>query len=256
MHPILFEIFGFKLPAYGVLLVATFLASTYFMNREAARMGLDPRKTWDAAITGLLFGLLGSKLLLILIDLPYYWSNPRELLGTIRSAGVIYGGILGGAIGVIWYIRRHKLPPWATFDVMVPFLALGMGLGRVSCIMAGCCYGVPHEGFLALHFPDHPMCEAPAAVGLFPVQLLDLVNGVLLCLLLVALLRRRKFDGQTTLAFFFIYGWIRGIIEFWRGDTVRGLWFGGHASTSQVIAAAAIVISAVWYWKRRKEAKK
>ncbi len=256
MHPILFEVFGFKLPAYGALLVLTFLVCTYFMKREAGRMKLDPQKTWDAAIAGLLFGLVGSKLLLILIDLPYYWSNPAELLGTIRSAGVIYGGVLGGAAGVIWYIRRHKLPLWTTLDVMAPFLALGMGLGRVSCIAAGCCYGVPHEGFLALTFPDHPMCEAPAGVGLFPVQIVDLINGVLLCLLLVALLRRQKFPGQTTLAFFFIYGWTRGIIEFWRGDKVRGLWFGGHVSTSQVIAAAAIVVSAIWYLKRRKDAQK
>ena len=252
MHPILIEIGTVKIPSYGAILVLAFLTASFFLRREATRQGLDGQKTTDMALVGLLFGLLGSKLLLILVDLPEYVSNPQLLLGTIRSAGVIYGGQLGGALGVWWYIRRHNLPLWKSFDVMTPFLALGIGLGRLSCLMAGCCFGRPYSGPFALHFPEHPYCDAPAQMGLFPTQILALLNGIALCLLLVTLLRRRSFDGQVTFAFVFLYGLTRTLIEFLRGDEVRGLWLGNTLSTSQVIALFAMGVSATFYILKRK----
>ncbi len=253
MYPILFHIGKFPIPSYGLILVIAFLLSVYLLRREAARMGLDERKTADTAIIGLLFGLVGAKLLLILVDLPDYLSNPREIFETIRSAGVIYGGLIGGSAGMAWYLRKHKLPLWSSLDVMAPFAALGMGLGRLSCLAAGCCWGKPYDGPLALHFPDHPYCHAPAEVGLFPVQLVGLLNGVLLFGLLLFLLRRRTFHGQVISAFIFLYALTRGLIELARGDDIRGLWFNNTSSTSQIIALFALVFAVWLYWKRRKE---
>ena len=253
MHPILFKIGSFAIPAYGVLLVATFAISTWALRREAVRMDMDGDKLVDTAVMGLLFGLIGAKALLILVDLPHYWANPKDLVNTIRSAGVIYGGLAGGALGILWYIRRKKMPVWSTLDVLAPFAALGVGLGRASCLMAGCCYGIPYDGPLALHFPDHPNCDAPAGIGLFPVQPLSLINGVVLCLVLIYLLRRRSFEGQIILTWLFLYSLTRGLLEFLRGDTVRGLWFGGTLSTSQIIAVVGIILASVLYLKRRRE---
>ncbi len=252
MHPILFEIGGFKLPAYGALLVVAFLVSLFLLKREAVRASLDPQRVADAAIIGLLAGLVGAKITLILIDLPEYLADPKQLLSTIRSAGVIYGGQIAGAAGVIWHIRRHNMPFWKTLDLMVPFLALGIGLGRVSCLMAGCCYGSPYEGPLALHFPDHPYCEAPAGVGLFPIQIVSMINGVALFFLLLFFLRRRRFDGQIVALFTILYGVARGLIEIYRGDAIRGLWLGGSVSTSQIIAIIAVVFGAWLYYAKRK----
>lgn len=312
MHPVLFTIGNFELPAYGLILVVAFLLSTKLLRREATRMDLDGEKIADAAIVALLVGLVGAKVLLVLVDSslrsgsyglmaalgPVFWglailgvgalvynakkgvsSNGMKMLpwillalagvkmvlvlrdpqlrsfavNTLRSAGVIYGGVIGGALGIWWYLRKHGLPLLSTLDVMVPFAALGMGLGRLSCLMAGCCYGMPYEGLFALHFPDHPQCDAPANIGLFPVQIVGLLNGLLLFGLLLFLLRRRKFPGQVFLAFVFLYGLTRGLIEFLRGDAVRGLWFDGLMSTSQIIALSAVVLAAVFYWKLPKE---
>jgi len=252
MHPILFDIGGLKLPAYGAILVVAFLISLFLLKREARRLGLDPNRIADAAIVGLLAGLIGAKLTLILIDLPEYLQDPSRLLDTLRSAGVIYGGQIAGALGVIWYIRRHKLSFWKTIDLMTPFLALGIGLGRISCLMAGCCYGIPYEGLFALHFPDHPMCEAPPGIGLFPVQLLSFLNGLALFGVLLYLLRRKSFEGQITAWFVMLYGLTRGLLEFVRGDDIRGIWLGGAVSTSQLIAAAALVFGIWLYFRQRR----
>jgi len=313
MHPVLLEIGNFELPAYGLILVCAFLLASRLLRRETMRMNLDGEKVADAAIVALLSGLVGAKLLLIIVDESLrqtfmtlsaslgfgFWGplalacfglfhvrkkqitassvksipwilflvagvklylvlqgNPPlrdQVISTLRSAGVIYGGVIGGALGIWWYLRKQGLPLLSTLDIMVPFAALGMGLGRLSCLMAGCCYGFPYEGLFALHFPDHPQCDAPANIGLFPVQIVDLANGLLLFFLLLALLRRRKFNGQVFLAFIFLYGLTRGLIEFLRGDAIRGLWFGGLLSTSQIIALAAMALAAVFYWKMPKE---
>lgn len=253
MHPILFTIFGFDVPSYGVALVGAFIISTLLLRREGARMELDPEKLTDAAVSGLLFGLIGAKALLILVELDRFVANPAELLTTIRSAGVIYGGQLGGAVGVIWYLHRNKMPMLKTLDLMAPHLALGIGLGRIACLLAGCCYGIHYDGALALHFPDHPQCAAPATVGLFPIQVVSLINGIGLFGILMWLLRRRRFDGQILAAFVFLYGLTRAVIEVYRGDGVRGVWFDGLISTSQLIAlggmAAAVVYLARQYMK-------
>ncbi|CAM2008824.1 prolipoprotein diacylglyceryl transferase family protein [Acanthopleuribacter pedis] len=250
MHPILFEIFGFEVPSYGVALVTAFIIATILLRREGARLDLDPEQLTDAAVSGLLFGLIGAKLLLIIVELDDFIQNPAKLLDTIRSAGVIYGGQIGGALGVIWYLNRHKLPIVKTLDVMAPHLALGIGLGRVACLLAGCCYGVHYDGPFALHFPEVAHCPAPAGVGLFPIQIVSLINGVVLYGILIWLLRRRKFDGQIVAAFVFLYGLTRAIIENYRGDGVRGVWFDGMISTSQLIALGGMAAAIGWtLWK-------
>lgn len=255
MHPILFTIFGFDVPAYGVALVGAFIISTYLLRREGVRMDLDPEKLTDAAVSGLLFGLIGAKALLILVELDRFIANPAELLDTIRSAGVIYGGQLGGGIGVVWYLHRNKMPMLKTLDLMAPHLALGIGLGRIACLMAGCCYGVHYDGPFALHFPEHPQCAAPAAVGLFPIQIVSLINGVMLYSVLVWLLRRRRFDGQILAAFVFLYGLTRAVIEVYRGDGVRGVWFDGLISTSQLIALCGMAAAGVYLARQYMKSK-
>ena len=251
MFPVLFSIGGFEIPAYGLILVVSFMVAVFLLKKEAVRNELDPERTADVAIAALLFGLVGAKLLLAIVD-PSALADPIQFL---RSAGVVYGGLIFGSLGVAWYLRKKQLPFWKTLDHLAPFAALAMGLGRLSCLMAGCCYGMPYEGPLALYFPNDPYCDAPAGVGLFPTQLLGLLNGLVLFGVLLFLLRRRRFDGQVIATFAFLYSLTRGLLEFLRGDNIRGLWFEGHLSTSQIIAMIGLVASAWLYWKLPKDKK-
>ena len=87
MHPILFKIGSFEVPTYGTILVIAFLLSIALLKREAKHVGIPPEKATDTALVGLLFGLVGAKILLILVDLPYYFENPGEILGTFVRQG-------------------------------------------------------------------------------------------------------------------------------------------------------------------------
>ncbi len=243
MHRILWDLGGFQLPTYGVSLVVGFILSSWLLKREGNRLGRDGEKLVDLAVVTLLISLVGAKALLIIVDFDYYLANPKELLGTLRAAGVLYGGLIVGALGSVWYMRRHKMPVWDTLDIMAPFVALAIGIGRLGCLAAGCCHGIAYNGPFHLVFPEH--CDAPAGIGLFPSQPLAFLNGLMLFAILLWALRKRKFPGQIACLFFMLYSLTRAVMEIWRGDEVRGLWSG--ISTSQIIASVVFVIAIILY---------
>jgi len=143
-----FDLFGrtlgpFSLHMYGVLLVAALLAALWLAGRLARREGLDGQKVQDLGIASIIAGLVGAKLLLVIIDFDQYRMSPRALLDVLQSGGVFYGGLLGALPVAWWYIKRHGLPLLPTLDVMAPAVALGQAIGRLGCFAAGCCFGSP-----------------------------------------------------------------------------------------------------------------
>src|SRR5262245_4073915 len=136
-----FEAFGaqrgpYSLHMYGVLLVAALLAALWLAGRLAKQQGLDPQKVQDLGIASIIAGLVGAKLLLVIVDFDQYRASPRALLDVLQSGGVFYGGLLGGIPVAWWYIKKHSLPLFSTLDVLAPPVALGQAVGRLACFAA------------------------------------------------------------------------------------------------------------------------
>jgi phosphatidylglycerol:prolipoprotein diacylglycerol transferase len=265
MHPRLVDIplFGLfgrdhvPLHTYGVLLAIAFIAGLWVANRQARRAGLDPARVTDMAVYVLIGGLLGAKLMLVVVEWPFYVRNPRELLSLLQSGGVFYGGLLGALPVAWWYARRHSLEGWRTADVLVPGVAIGQAIGRLGCFSAGCCYGRPTSVPWGVTFRDPYATRAvgtPLDIPLHPTQLYEAGAVFLLLLALLWLAGRRRFPGQVTLVYLFGYAVIRFVIEFYRGDASRGTVLGGWVSTSQFIAILVVLGVAVLYpYLRRKQ---
>ena len=238
------------LPTYGVLFALGVLVAWWWFSKRALSLGLPADKIFNLCFYTLLGGIVGAKLLLIMIDLRYYLSNPSEILGTIRSAGVLVGGVAVGAAAFVFYARRHDLPVLRLGDAMVAPLALSQSVGRLGCFSAGCCYGVhakPGNPF-AIAFTDPNATVhtgVPLNVPLVPTQLIQLTNDLLLAVVLTWLWRRRpEPPGTVFWLYLLLYGLSRGIIEFWRGDTERGLFLGGFLSTTQLFSIVAVLVAA------------
>jgi hypothetical protein len=159
MLPQLIHIGDFFVPTYGVLVAAGFLLALWLATRLAARAGLDKEAVLNLGIYCGLAGILGAKLLMIVLDLGYYLRNPGELfsMSTLQAGGVFYGGLILALITAFWYMRKSRLPGLATSDVFAPGLALGHAVGRLGCFAAGCCWG------LECHRPWAVTFEDPAA---------------------------------------------------------------------------------------------
>lgn len=244
MYPQLFELGPITVYTYGVLLAAAYLAGLQLALVRARRQGLDGARVMDLGIYIIIAALVGAKLLLVIVDFNYFWSNPRDLLSLARSGGVFYGGLLLALIVAFWYIRRHRLPVWTTCDAFAPGIALGHAIGRVGCFMAGCCYGRHTDLPWAVTFTN-PLAATnvgtPLNDPLHPTQLYEAGAELLILFGLLFLERRgRNFPGRTFWSYMLLYGISRFIIEFYRGDP-RGqiLTF----STSQLISLLIVPVS-------------
>jgi phosphatidylglycerol---prolipoprotein diacylglyceryl transferase len=260
VHPRLFTIPAFSLfgqvlgpitlHTYGFLLALAFVVGLWIANRQARRAGLDPARVTDMAVYVLIGGLLGAKIMLVVVEWPFYVRNPRELLSILQSGGVFYGGLLGALPVAWWYSRRHALDGWRTADVMAPGVAIGQVIGRLGCFSAGCCYGRPTSVPWAVTFRDAYATRqvgTPLDIPLHPTQLYESLSVTVLFVFLLWLSRRRRFRGQVMLAYLFGYAVIRFVIEFYRGDASRGTVLGGWVSTSQFIAILVVLGVAVLY---------
>src|SRR5213595_2571488 len=154
MHPILFDLGSFTIYSYGVLLAAAYLLGLQFALMRARARALDPQRVMDLGIWIIVSALIGAKLLLLVVDYRQFSGSPRELFGLVRSGGVFYGGLIAALLVAIWYMRRHRMPLWTTTDAFAPGIALGHIVGRLGCLMAGCCFGRPASVPWAITFHD------------------------------------------------------------------------------------------------------
>ncbi len=257
MHPILFsippfELFGrnlgpITLHTYGVLLAIGMVFALWVVGREATKLGLDAARVTDLAIYVLIAGLIGAKLLLIVVEWRFYWAHPSDLWAVLRSGGVFYGGLLG-AMPVAWYYaRRFALDGWTTADVLAPGVVLGQAIGRLGCLAAGCCHGRIASVPWAVTFKDpyaYREVGTPLDVPLHPTQVYESLACFAIFGVLLYLLPRRRFRGQVLAAYVALYSVARFLIEFYRGDAVRGsvkLFGGLQLYTSQLIALVLLL---------------
>ncbi len=253
MHPILFEIPRIDLGAwvigpipirmYGLMIGLGFLFGVTLAARRAKKEGIDPERIMDLGVYLLLAAIIGSRLLYVLTTLPDFARNPLDVFAIWKGGLVFYGGLLAAVPTGIWYVQKHKLPVWQTADIVAPSIALGHAFGRLGCFFAGCCYGAPCSGPACITFSD-PHSLAPLGIPLVPTQLMESGGEFLIFLVLLVLLRFKRFHGQVFGAYLVLYAVLRFIMEFFRGDAVRGVYFNGLISTSQIIAVF-IAIAAV-----------
>jgi len=242
MFPELFRIGSFPVNTYGVLMALAFLVALFVASRLAERDGLKRERVFDLGLWMLLAGLVGSKLLMLLVE-PEYRGDPWRLvsLDFLRSGGVWYGGFLGGLAAGAFLIRRYGLPFWQTTDAFAPGIALGQAIGRLGCFAAGCCWGKECDLPWGVRFTEraHEITGVPTGVHLHPTQLYEAFTMLAIFLFLVWLHRRKRFGGQVLLAYAVLYGAARFTIEFFRDDPrgdVAGLTTLTGLSTSQLIS--------------------
>lgn len=210
--------------------------------QSARRAGLDPRRMYWAAICAAVGGVYGSHLLgLVVFDDPAQsWLRPWQ------GGKVWYGGLIGGGVAALAYLRLRRGPIGPYADAITPGIALGYAIGRVGCFIHGDDFGVVADhGFSLRYGPDsegfvwqmqHGLLPATARASLpvVPVQLYHALLGLALC----ALLWRPRAPVGSRLAIFLVgYGVGRIVIEHWRGDFHPWL---GPLSPAQSVSMALI----------------
>lgn len=243
---------------YGVLVATGVIVGLFVARWQARKQGLNADQIWNLGIYMVLIALFGSKLWLVLGDLPYYWHNPREIFSfaTLQSGGDIFGGVMFGLLFIILYAYRQKLSYLVLADVFAAPLALGHAIGRMGCFSAGCCWGKPTTMPWGITFTNPLAAQlvgTPLNVRLQPTELYGAGVELINFLILIWLGRRKRFTGELVATWMILYGIERGIIEFFRGDPGRGMMFGGTVSFMQFVCVAMILFGSWLFVKNRSQ---
>jgi prolipoprotein diacylglyceryltransferase len=158
MRPILFEftIFGLTIPIYGfgLMLVIALIVSTWLACRRAQQEGIAKERIQDLALWVVICGIVGARL----VYMRQYDRPLSEFIQLWQGGLVFYGSLIGGAVGLllahIFIFRKYQISWFKMADVLAPSLAVGLAIGRVGCLLNGCCWGqVACPQCLAIHFP-------------------------------------------------------------------------------------------------------
>ena len=256
MHPILFEINGWPIYTYGVLLAAAYLAALQLAVVRARRRGLDGTRIMDLGIYLIIAALVGAKLLYLIVDFDHFRAQPKDLFSLFRVGGVFYGGLIFALLAAIFLVRRYQLRIWTVADLFAPGIALGHVIGRLGCLFAGCCYGIPTSRPWGITFTDQAAAlnsGTPLGVPLHPTQLYDAGAELLIMVFLLVTERRGKtFEGRTFWLYMLLYAISRYIVEIFRGDE-RGTLMG--MATSQFISVLIVPLAIVMLLRLRSRAR-
>ena len=255
MHPHLIEFGRFAIPTYGVIAATGLILGLLLNVRLAVRAGINEDKAWNLGVIAIFSAIAGSKLLFIITEDQYSFSNWRSLVSMsfLQSAGVYYGGLIGALVGSVWYMRRAHLPGLRTADAFAPGVSFGHGIGRLGCLAAGCCYGKVCSLPWAVTYTN-PIAAStvgtPLGIPLHPSPVYEFMAEMVITSILLLLYRRRSFAGQIIGTYAFLYGVARFFLEFLRGDPGRGSVLGGMFTLTQVISIIFVVVGGA-LWLRR-----
>jgi phosphatidylglycerol:prolipoprotein diacylglycerol transferase len=224
---------------------------------QAKKQFKIPFETTNELILAILISaIIGGKIFLVFEDPSKYMQDPSEILKDFNQGFVFYGSLLFAIPTMLIFFKIKKLPMLAMLDIMAITTLIVHGTGRIGCFLAGCCYGIPYDGFPSVVFTD-PVCQArPLNTPLHPTQLYSifLLYGIMIFLLILK--NRKIFDGQLFLLYLMIYSFGRIWIEIFRGDLSRGYVIGDTLSNSQFISIMVFLVSLYFYIRLKKNAVK
>ena len=250
MHPVLFSLGGIELRVYGFLTALSFLTAIYFASILSKRVGYKKDEILDLGLVAIVSSVIGARALYVIARWHEEFAG-KDFLKIFRvwEGGIVfYGGLIGAVIACLLWMKWKKMNLLKTTDICVPFLALAHAIGRIGCYFNGCCYGIVNYKYGVI-FP------ATDSLPHLPVQLyesfLNFLNFVVLILLFW---NKKRRDGDVFFLYFFNYGIIRFVLEFFRGDPERGTIL--YLSTSMFLSIFIFLTGLIGLiWLRVKSGK-
>lgn len=258
LKPLIFDIFGFTITGYGIMMMVGFLAAGWVMQKELRRRGLNPDYSADIVVAAVIGGIVGAKLWYVALT-----GNPSALLS--RGGLVWYGGFIGGFTAVFLQGIWKRIPTRFTMELTAPALALGYALGRVGCFLVEDDYGVPTSLPWGMKFPQglppttaanlralgvHIPADVPPTqvLAVHPTQLYEVAAMLVVFWVLWKLRPHRHAIGWLFGAYLVMGGIERFLVEFIRAkdDRVLGMFTLAQATSVGLILAGVVLLARWW----------
>jgi phosphatidylglycerol:prolipoprotein diacylglycerol transferase len=248
---IAFQLGSLTVTWYGIFVASGFWVGAWTAARRVAKSGLNPDMVWDLLWVLIVAGIAGARALYV----ATYWERdfrhePLSEIFMVHHGGLVFhGGFVGAVLAGFAWCWWRKWPAWMLTDVFAPSLALGHALGRIGCLMNGCCYGARCDWPWAIRFSaSHETQGLPV----HPTQLYEAGLDLALAGFLAWWFPRRRFDGQVFAAYLVVYAMTRSLVELFRGDYPTGALYGGVITPAHWVSAGLFLLGlGLWATRRR-----
>lgn len=222
---------------YGIMVALAVAVVVFWMVwqvRRGAKLSYDT--IFTAALVAIPSGVIVSRLLHIIDRWGFYSQNPGLIVGF--SGLTIWGAVLGATLGIWIYSKFSKFNFGYFGDLVVPAVILAQVVGRVGCLLNGCCYGLPTSLPWGIVY-THPESYAPLGVAVHPTQIYEIIYLLIIFGVVFKLRGRFQPDGSLFLIYLSLYSLWRIGIDFLREGTP--LLFGLHQA--QIIGIIVLLIA-------------
>jgi phosphatidylglycerol:prolipoprotein diacylglycerol transferase len=243
INPIAFSIGPFDVRWYGIMVVLAVIAVIAISVLEARRIGLPDEHIYSVALWAIIGGILLARLFHVIDKWDYYMAHPSQIIGFEGLA--IYGAVVGAMAAVLIYCWVKKISFWLMGDIIAPGAIVGQAIGRVGCLLNGCCYGLPTSLPFGIIYTN-PSSLCPVGESVQPTQVYHLLWNLIGFGILWSLRKRLEPKGSLFLLYLVIYAAGDLSIRFVRvGEPFRaGLFF--NLQEAQLIGILVLLVTVPW----------
>jgi phosphatidylglycerol:prolipoprotein diacylglycerol transferase len=254
IDPVAFSIGSIEVRWYGIMVVLAILVGVWVPLRLAKKWGgvnLSQDQLLGVAILGVIGGVIGARLIHVFDEWSYFMDHPGEIIGG-EGLG-IFGGILGGTLFGAVYAKIKGFPVGRLCDLAAFGMILAQAVGRIGCILNGCCYGTPTDLPWGTRWTN-PDSEGFAdtfnsGVRVHPTQIYELLWDLVVFALIWSLRHRAKRPGVIYLIYISAYSIGRFTISFWREN--ENAFLGLQQAQVVSLAVLAVAIGLLVYLYRK-----
>jgi phosphatidylglycerol:prolipoprotein diacylglycerol transferase len=234
------HVLGISLKTFGIVFACGFLAAGAILVRRLRELGKPVDYAYEMAFAALVGGLVGSRLYYIVQN---YDQVKHDLIGNLFSGSglVWYGGVIGGAIGVIGWAKWRGMFNLGLLDLAAAPLAMGYAIGRIGCQVSGDGdYGKPSDLPWAMGYP-HGTVPTPPGVKVQPTPIYETLSMGLVAWWLWRM-RDRYAPGALFAFYLVLSGTERLLVEFVRRNhhVIAGL------TAPQLESIALMIAGLIW----------
>ncbi len=250
IDPVAFSIGPLQIRWYGIILAAAFTIGTILAYRRAARERIDPDLIINLITIIIPAAIIGARLYYVAFSWPEYRDDPLSALAIWHGGLAIHGGILGGVLAGLWYLKRHRLSAWIIADIIAPSLILGQAIGRWGNFINQEAHGGPVSEKFISYFPVFIQQQMNIGGQYYhPTFLYESIWDFGVFLFLTYYWSKRKVHGEVALLYLILYSAGRFFIEGIRTDSLML----GPFRVAQLVSLALIAAGFfVFYLKRKR----
>ena len=245
VNPVLVDFNGIKIYWYAFIIITGIAICLLLCKKDDGKYNVKFDEILLLALFLLPISIICARLYFVLFKLDYYMQNPLEII-SIRNGGLaIYGGIIGAILTIIVFCKIRKIKILDILDYLAPYLALGQCIGRWGNFFNGEAHGTETTSLLRMG-----IVENGKYIQVHPTFLYESICTLIIFIFLYTKRNKRKYEGELTYWYFFLYGIARTIIEGFRTDSLML----GNMRSSQILSIiVSVIFGSILLYKKVKK---